>query len=409
MIGTKFLNSGGGGSLWDAVKALDYINKLKQRGENIVLSNNSWGGGGFYSVLYGEINEARSLGILFVAAAGNNNNNNDANPTYPADYPLDNIISVGAIDAQGQRAWFSNYGATAVDIAAPGVGIVSTWLSGGYRTLDGTSMAAPHISGALALIKARSPQIANYQQLRESILRSDTTKSVAGFLGLARFSAIPNLAVLMQDPGRYAPPLLTPTSTPTPGPTSTPTPTPTATPTPTPTASPTPGYYDITGRVTASSGEVIGGATMTLLLRRSGGTDTVTATTGANGEYRFASVMGPVDFDLSVRSPGRSFSPVRNGKLLWSTMQNFIALPATLSLSARVIRGSDGQPIQGVSISNGTSVIPSDAQGLVDFGAPFGTSYNLEVTLPRGARYIVEPRLSGTMAGPVRRTFVVYY
>lgn len=159
IISAKFLGPNGGTTA-NAVKAVDYITDLKTRhGLSLVATNNSWGGGGFSLALLNAIKRANDAGILFVAAAGNNGRNTDRSPFYPAGYNADNVIAVAAINSAGGLASFSNYGKKSVDLGAPGVNIVSTVpggdaINGAYASYSGTSMATPHVTGAIALLKA---------------------------------------------------------------------------------------------------------------------------------------------------------------------------------------------------------------------------------------------------------------
>jgi subtilisin family serine protease len=148
----KFLGANGSGTSADAVRAVLYA---ADKGADVL--NNSWGGDGYSQALADAISVADGRGSLFVAAAGNNFSDNDANPTYPSSYELPNVVSVAATDSSDQPAWFSNRGARSVDLSAPGVNIYSTAPGGGYQFMSGTSMAAPHVSGAAALEKAAFP------------------------------------------------------------------------------------------------------------------------------------------------------------------------------------------------------------------------------------------------------------
>lgn len=166
MIPAKFLDGPKSqGTLENAVKAINYITRLKKLHRlNIVATNNSWGGGGYSRTLLKAINRGGDAGILFVAAAGNDHVNTDRRPHYPSSYKSPYIISVAAIDVNGKLAPFSNVGADSVDLGAPGVDIISTvpkvrdgkYVSG-YASFHGTSMAVPHVTGMIALLASIHP------------------------------------------------------------------------------------------------------------------------------------------------------------------------------------------------------------------------------------------------------------
>jgi len=166
LMAVKFLKANGSGTLADAISAIQYAAKMGAQ-----ISNNSWGCMGCKSqALADAIQEAENS--LFIAAAGNDfGNDNDSNPIYPASYDLNNIISVAANDEQDNLAAFSNYGLTTVDISAPGVEIYSTIPSNSYKSLSGSSMATPHVSGAISLLWSKCPQL-SLTQVKQIILES---------------------------------------------------------------------------------------------------------------------------------------------------------------------------------------------------------------------------------------------
>ncbi|MDY7225374.1 S8 family serine peptidase [Hyalangium rubrum] len=187
IMGCKFLDAGGSGSLADAITCFDYVHEMKTRANNpvnIIATSNSWGGGGFSQEMLDGIIEHRNDGMLFLAAAGNAGANNDTTTAYPNGYFVSNVIAVAAHDRSNALASFSSYGRRTVHIAAPGVDVLSS-IPGGYDFFDGTSMATPHVSGLVALLKAQDPS-RDWRQLKNLVLAGGvtgtayTTKTLTG-------------------------------------------------------------------------------------------------------------------------------------------------------------------------------------------------------------------------------------
>lgn len=176
----KICNAGGGCDLSAAVAATDYATENGAR-----LSSNSWGGGGFSQAMKDAIDRANAAGVLYVAAAGNNGSNTDASPFYPASYDSPNILSVANMTRFGSRSSSSNYGLTSVDLGAPGTDIWSTTPNNGYGSKTGTSMACPHVAGALANVMGFNPTLGHLEYkdiLMQSVVPSDDLagRSVTG-------------------------------------------------------------------------------------------------------------------------------------------------------------------------------------------------------------------------------------
>ncbi len=154
IMALKFLSAAGSGYTDDAIACVQYA---VQMGADVL--SNSWGGGGYSAALEDAIRDAYDHGIVFVAAAGNNGSNTDASPYYPMGYDVPNVVAVAATDHNDQLASFSNYGVVTVDLAAPGVDILSSTPGNTYSVYSGTSMATPHVAGAFAMLKGRFPNL----------------------------------------------------------------------------------------------------------------------------------------------------------------------------------------------------------------------------------------------------------
>lgn len=194
ILPVKVLDEGGGGFISTVIKGIDYVTSLKRRGVPIVAINLSLGGSTNSSALQRAIERARNYDILVIAAAGNESSNNDTSPLYPANLPLDNILSVAAVNSSGVLSSFSNYGVSSVHLTAPGSSILSLG-SSGYRVLSGTSMAAPHVAGVVALIKSAQPGL-TMAQVRSIVL--DSVQNVPSLGGLIATSGIVDAHVAVQ-------------------------------------------------------------------------------------------------------------------------------------------------------------------------------------------------------------------
>jgi thermitase len=159
----KFMNAKGKGSTSDAIEGIEYAVKA---GYKVI--NCSFGSSSKSSALHDAVDYAQSKNALLVVAAGNDSQNIDKHPLYPASYGDSNILAVAASTSSDTLASFSNYGAEGVDVAAPGDDVFSTYLGGGYRTLSGTSMAAPYAAGVAALLRKQESG-ATYGDLRYAI------------------------------------------------------------------------------------------------------------------------------------------------------------------------------------------------------------------------------------------------
>lgn len=199
IVGCKFLDSTGSGSTSDAIKCIDYMVDLKNAGVNVRVLNNSWGGGGFSQALADAITVSEEADILFVAAAGNDALDNDANPHYPSSYEHESVLSIASTDSADNMSSFSQWGATSVDMGAPGSAILSTVPGGGYASYSGTSMATPHVAGVAALVLSVSPDLTT-SELKELLMSSGDANTALNGKTVAGTRLNANQALIDSDP-----------------------------------------------------------------------------------------------------------------------------------------------------------------------------------------------------------------
>ncbi|HSS20896.1 MAG TPA: S8 family serine peptidase [Pyrinomonadaceae bacterium] len=192
LMSLRFIGSGGG-STADAIRATAYAKLMRDRwvstggaqGANVRVLNNSWGpdrrfGNGLSPALFDAINSVGQSGILFVCSAGNDSIDNDVDPGYPASFDLPNLISVAATDQVDGLASISDFGGHTITLGAPGIGILSTTLNNTYTVFNGTSMAAPHVSGAAALLLAANQSLTMQKLKSLLIFNGDLVSSLSG-------------------------------------------------------------------------------------------------------------------------------------------------------------------------------------------------------------------------------------
>lgn len=207
----KFIGTDGNGYTSDAIRALNYA---AANGASVV--NASWGSGIYDAVFATAIARAQASGLILVASAGNDSANNDVVPFFPANYTqtLENVVTVAATDVDGRLAGYSNYGAS-VTLAAPGNSILSTLPNNRYGSLSGTSMAAPFVSGALALLKDAHPDW-SWRQLVGKLKSS--VDPLAALAGRTATGGRLNLAAMLDVTAVPAPPTVPPPVSPPPPP-----------------------------------------------------------------------------------------------------------------------------------------------------------------------------------------------
>ena len=157
----RIFNDNGSTNAAAIIRGINYATSHGAR-----ITTNSWGGGGANEAIKEAFERSSCLHMM---SAGNSGTNNDVHPHYPSDYDLPNNIAVAATDRNDQLANFSCYGEKNVDVAAPGKDILSTVPGGKYAVYSGTSMATPHVTGAVGLLLAQDPTMSN-DEIKERIM-----------------------------------------------------------------------------------------------------------------------------------------------------------------------------------------------------------------------------------------------
>lgn len=192
LLPVKVFSSTGQTTTSVLIAGMDYARVTGAR-----VMNASYGGPSFSQMEMEAVGRAHDAGILIAAASGNDGVSNEEFPHFPASYnrTFPNVISVGATDHRDILSDFSNYGATAVDIAAPGTAILSTIRGSGYGLNTGTSMASPHVAGTAALIYSRFPSASVASARLRLLSGADRVPGVSGLVASGRLNAFRALEV----------------------------------------------------------------------------------------------------------------------------------------------------------------------------------------------------------------------
>jgi subtilisin family serine protease len=175
ILPVRVLNEDGSGTLATVIAGVNYA---VSRGAHVL--NLSLGAPYGSKLFLQALQRAERAGAVIVAAAGNESEDNDMTPSFPASYQLSSLLSVAATDNNDDLADFSNTGAATVHLAAPGVSILSALPLEGYAFMSGTSMAAPHVAGVAALVKAINPSLSG-AAIKDIVLGSvEIVPSLAG-------------------------------------------------------------------------------------------------------------------------------------------------------------------------------------------------------------------------------------
>jgi subtilisin family serine protease len=198
LLPCRFIDFNLGGALADAIECFDYVASLKDRGVNVIATNNSWSGIFDSRALNDAVAGHLDRGILTMASASNDSLDNDREPVFPCNIDHANVICVASAHVGGAMSHFSNYGLTSVHLAAPGEWIYNATSGSGttsnYDYLSGTSMATPHVTGVAVLLAAQDPS-RDWREIKNLLLTGAEvfTESPRRTITSARLNALGSL------------------------------------------------------------------------------------------------------------------------------------------------------------------------------------------------------------------------
>jgi len=352
IIPVKFLSADNGGSIDNEVAGINFLLGLKAKGVNIRATSDSFAGPDTSNAEREAFSNLGAAGILNFCAAGNEATNNDTTPSYPANFNLPTTVSVGATDRNDLPAVFSNYGATTVEIFAPGVDILSLAGNSGTQLLSGTSMATPCTAGAAALVWSIHP---NLSAVAMKALLMDSSTKLLSLKGKCVSGGRVNVAQALANSGPIAGP-----------------------PTPTPTAQPS---FMLSGAVYGNSAKTttLSGAVVTL----SNGLKT---TSDGNGKY----TINPVrvgTYTIQGAHDGYTFTPSQVSGTVGQTitMDLIATVPSSVNITLNgITRNVLGRNTQGVPVFLNTETVPvavSGAGGVFTLSNMAPGTYTLSATI----------------------------
>lgn len=357
----KVLAYNGSGSYSGIASAIYYFADLMVKlGKSSSVISMSLGGPGPVTSLDLALQYAEARGVVSVSAAGNSSSNNDVTSNYPSNSDY-NTVAVAATTSSGTRASFSSYGATKVDVAAPGSYIYSTYPNNSYNSISGTSMATPHVAGVVALYLALAPN-STPSQIRTKIISTATPNS--NWTGLVASGGIVNAYSLVRSVG-----------------------------------------LSITGRATYSSvARGLAGATVSAKL---GSQVVATTTTGSDGSYTLTPVSQNTNYTIEFSHPKCQTQTTSAIVQTQSVAISAFNLSCTMARLVVSFWDANNQGVAGISVNAGAyGSFTSDSNGEIQIQQILsGSTYSLSYS-KAGYNFTPSSGISGTIDSDIARRVI---